>query len=104
MWARAQIVDCFRRNSFACVCGDFEQQIRSRNLSVFFFYILIRVFSRNAIHRKIAKLLWLLLLHISIDSYNNYIKLNIKIITYFIVIKNFREKNKIIESTSKGLV
>ena len=34
MWAHAQIVDCFQRNSFACFCGDFEQQIRSRNLSL----------------------------------------------------------------------
>jgi hypothetical protein len=65
MWAHAQIVDCFRTNSFACVCGDFEQQMRSKILSLLLiiiysnYYILIIVFSRNAIHRKIGKLLTL---------------------------------------------
>jgi hypothetical protein len=36
MWAHAQIVDSFQRNYFACVCGDFEQQIRSRSLPLLF--------------------------------------------------------------------
>jgi len=65
---------------------------------------LIRVFSRNAIQRETGKLLMLLLLHISKDSYSNCIKLNIKIITYFIVIKKLQRDSKIIESISKRLV
>jgi len=55
---------------------------------------LIRVFSRNAMQRKTGKLLRLLLLHISKDSYNNYIKLNIKIVTYFIVIKKLQRERE----------
>ena len=101
MWARAQIVDSFQRHSFAYVCGDFEQQIRSRNLSlllmIIYYNYYILYFDKNILEecdteentessRDLTTP--------SKDSSNNYMKLNVKIITHFIVTKNITDRQQ----------